>query len=59
MSNGQGSPLLQEYMRTHPVSPNDSFKLIFERYSGMERGGKVLEEIKRRLGAHQGESIKR
>lgn len=50
MSNGEGSPLLQEYMRTHPISPNDSFRLIFEQYSGMERGGKVLEEIKRRLG---------
>lgn len=59
MLNGKGSPLLQEYMRTHPVSPNDSFKLIFEQYRGMELGGMVMQEIQRRLGAHQGELIKR
>lgn len=43
------SPLLAEYMATHPLPPDDPFKLLYERYSGIELGEKVMALIKARL----------
>lgn len=43
------SPLIEEYMAKNPLKADDPFKLIFEKYTGRERGSKVLGEIKRQL----------